>query len=157
MQTQRAPHSTPQTAETATPISPACHRGTRKQSGQQSGGCGEQVGAGAAVSRRREKLELTDIKGIEHVAGSLGVVAAAPDVDGVVDEHGRVPIPHVGHLPHLVTAVCPHWGQLDPAQGHCKHTWEPLSVLTEPAELLTVHNPSLCGGFHPVTRCRSSE
>lgn len=39
------------------------------------------------MTRKSEKLELTDIKSIEHVAGSLRVVATAPDVDGVIDEH----------------------------------------------------------------------
>lgn len=93
------------------------------------------------MSRKSEKLGLTDIESIEHIAGSLRVVAAAPNVDGVVDEHCRVSIPHVGHLPHVVSAVCPHWRQLDPAQRHCKHRFEPVSK-AKPAELLTVHNPS---------------
>ena len=73
-----------------------------------------------------KEMELTDIKGIEHIAGSLRVVAASPYVDDVVDEHCCVPIPHVGHLSHLITAVCPHWRQLDPAQGHWKHKFEPV-------------------------------
>jgi len=34
-----------------------------------------------------KEMELTDIKGIEHIAGSLRVVAASPYVDDVVDEH----------------------------------------------------------------------
>lgn len=34
-----------------------------------------------------KEMELTDIKGIEHIAGSLCVVAASPYVDDVVDEH----------------------------------------------------------------------
>lgn len=78
----------------------------------------EKVSSSAAVTRKSKQLELTDIEGIEHVAGSLRVVATAPDVDGVVYEHRRVPVPHVGHLSHLVSAVCPHWRQLDPAQRH---------------------------------------
>lgn len=103
------------------------------------------------MTRRSEELELTDIKSVEHIAGSLGVVAAAPDVDGVVDEHSRVPVPHVGHLPHLVSAVGPHWRQLDPAQRHCKPKLQPVSS-AEPGKLLPVHNPTC-----PVTRCRSSQ
>lgn len=39
------------------------------------------------MTRKSEKLELTDIKGIEHIAGSLSVVATTPYVDGVIYEH----------------------------------------------------------------------
>lgn len=39
------------------------------------------------MARKSEKLELTDIKGIEHIAGSLSVVATTPYVDGVIYEH----------------------------------------------------------------------
>lgn len=39
------------------------------------------------MARKSEKLELTDIKSIENIAGSLRVVATTPNVDGVVDEH----------------------------------------------------------------------
>lgn len=48
---------------------------------------GREVSSTAAAARKSEKLELTDIKGIEHVAGSLSVVATAPYVDGVIYEH----------------------------------------------------------------------
>lgn len=41
----------------------------------------------AAVMRMSKEVELTDIKGIEHVAGSLCVIAASPYVDDVIDEH----------------------------------------------------------------------
>lgn len=47
----------------------------------------EKVSPRAAVMRMSKEVELTDIKGIEHVAGALGVVAASPYVDDVVDEH----------------------------------------------------------------------
>lgn len=48
-----------------------------------------------------------------------------------------MPIPHVGHLSHLITAVCPHWRQLDPAQGHWKYKLEPVLKPTVQACLST--------------------
>lgn len=104
------------------PFPPDCHfverLRDRKRSWEAVSWGIEKVSSRAVVTRKNKKLELTDIKGIEHVAGSLSVIATTPYVDGVIYEHCRVPIPHVGHLSHMVSAVCPHWRQLDPAQRH---------------------------------------
>lgn len=62
----------------------------------------------------------TDVKGVQHVTRALGVVPAAPDVDGLVHQHGRVSVAHVGHFPSVFPSSGPHGRQLRPAQRH----WE---------------------------------
>ena len=98
MQTHWPPCSPSKPAETAsdtrspfTPFPPDCHFVERLRDRKTSWGavqCGrKKVSSRAVVTRKSEKLELTDIKGIEHVAGSLSVVATTPYVDCVIYEH----------------------------------------------------------------------
>lgn len=70
----------------------------------------------AAAGRKRAPL--TDVEGVQHVAGPLRVVAPPPQVDGVVQQHGRVAVAHVGHLAGALVTPRPHRGQLHPAQRH---------------------------------------
>lgn len=95
--------------------------------------------------RRHLRSILTDIKGIEYVAGPFGVITPTPKEDRVINEDGRVSIPHIGHNRSLPSDSRPHWGQLCPTQGHCGHSsaqpWEPplrlppcpkANILTQP-------------------------
>lgn len=63
---------------------------------------------------------LTDVEGVEDVAGPLCVVASTPDVDDVLHQHGRVPVAHVGHLSGALPAPRAHWRQFRPSQRHCR-------------------------------------
>lgn len=98
MQTHWPPCSPSKPAETASNTNspfalfpPDCHFVERLRDRKTSWGAAwwgrEKVSSRAVVTRKSEKLELTDIEGIEHVAGSLSVIATTPYVDGVIYEH----------------------------------------------------------------------
>lgn len=73
----------------------------------------------AARQHKWDEGLLTDIKGVQHVAGPLCVVTPAPEVDCIIQQHSCVAVTHVRHFTSPFVSPRPHWGQLHPAQRHC--------------------------------------